>query len=295
MRFARFWVRMRSMQTHSFSRRSFLAWSAMLPLSLRALAATSIPVGLELYSVRNALKDDLSGTVRTVAQVGYQCVEFYAPYFDWTEPQTKEMRKLLDDLGVRCYSTHNSSSYFAPDKLKRAADMNLILGRKYVIMSSSQPKPGLDGWKEVADTLNSTADQLAPSGLKTGYHNHQLEFTPVEGKRPIEILAKNTKPSIMLQLDAGTCLEAGSDPVAWIRANPGRIRSIHCKDWSPDATKGYKVLFGEGVADWKGIFQAAESVGGVEYYLIEQEGSRFSELETARKCLQSFRVTQEGR
>src|SRR5271165_3368976 len=246
------------MPTNSLSRRSFLALSAMLPLSLRAFAGTSIPVGLELYSVRNALKDDPMGTVRTVAQMGYQCVEFYAPYFDWTEPQTKDMRKLLDDLGIRCFSTHNSSSYFTPENLKRAADMNLILGSKYVIMSSSQPKPGLDGWKEVADTLNAAAEQLGAAGLKTGYHNHELEFTPVEGKRPIEILAKNTKPSVALQFDIGTCLKAGSDPVAWIRANPGRIRSIHCKDWSPDPGIGYKTLFGEGKADWKGIFQAAE-------------------------------------
>jgi len=105
----------------------------------------------------------------------------------------------------------------------------------------------------------------------------------------MEILASATKPSIMLQLDVGTCLEAGADPVAWIRANPGRIRSIHCKDWSPDPNVGYKTLFGEGKADWKGIFQAAESVGGVEYYLIEQEGSRFPAMETASKCLQAFR------
>jgi sugar phosphate isomerase/epimerase len=277
------------MSMQSLSRRSFLALSAMLPLSLRAFAATSIPVGLELYSVRNALKDDPMGTVRTVAEMGYQCVEFYAPYFDWTEPQTKQMKKLLDDLGIRCFSTHNSSSYFTQENLKRARDMNLILGSKYVVMSSSQPKPGLDGWKEVADTLNSAADQLEPAGLKTGYHNHLREFTPVEGKRPIEILAKNTKPSVVLQLDVGTCLEAGSDPVAWIRANPGRIRSIHCKDWSPDAGKGYTVLFGEGTADWKNIFAAAESVGGTEYYLVEQEGSRFSEFDTAKKCLQTFR------
>ena len=277
------------MSTHSLSRRSFLALSAMLPLSLRAFAATSIPVGLELYSVRNALKDDLTGTVRTVAQMGYQCVEFYAPYFDWTEPQTKGMKKLLDDLGIRCFSTHNSFSYFTPENLKRAADMNLILASKYVIMSSSKPKPGLDGWKEVADTLNTAADQLEPAGLKTGYHNHQLEFTPVEGKRPIEILAKNTKSSVVLQFDIGTCLEAGSDPVGWIRANPGRIKSIHCKEWAPGPDRGYTVLLGEGVADWKGIFAAAESVGGVEYYLVEQEGSRFSEFDTAKKCLETFR------
>jgi sugar phosphate isomerase/epimerase len=263
--------------------------SAMLPLSLRAFAATSIPVGLELYSVRNALKDDLMGTVRTVAQMGYQCVEFYAPYFDWTEAQTKDMKKLLDDVGVRCFSTHNSSSYFTADNLKLARDKNLILGSQYVIMSSSDPKPGLDGWKEVADTLNSAADQLESSGLKTGYHNHDREFTPVEGKRPIEILAKDTKPSVALQFDVGTCIKAGSDPVAWIRANPGRIKSMHCKDWAPGPDKGYTVLFGESSTDWKGIFAAAESVGGIEYYLIEQEGSRFSEFDTARKCLETFR------
>jgi sugar phosphate isomerase/epimerase len=95
----------------------------------------------------------------------------------------------------------------------------------------------------------------------------------------------------MLQLDVGTCLQAGSDPVAWIKANPGRIRSLHLKDWSSDPAKGFKVLFGEGSADWKNIFAAAESVGGVEYYLLEQEGSRFSEIETARRCLAAFQVT----
>jgi sugar phosphate isomerase/epimerase len=106
----------------------------------------------------------------------------------------------------------------------------------------------------------------------------------------MEILAKSTKPSVMLQLDVGTCLAAGADPVAWIRANPGRIRSLHCKDWSPAVGKGYSVLFGEGVADWKAIFAAAASVGGAEYYLMEQEGSRFSALETAKKCLEVYRA-----
>ena len=278
------------MTTHPLSRRSFLAMSAMLPWALSTRGASPIPVGLELYSVRNALKEDPAATVRAVAAMGYQCVEFYAPYFAWTEDQAKQMRSLLDDLGVRCYSTHNDSSYFAPGKISRARDLNLILGCKYVVMSSSHEKPGPDGWKVVADSLNFAAEQLESSGLKPGYHNHQAEFTPENGVRPIEILAKNTKPSVMLQLDVGTCIEVGSDPVAWIRSNPGRIRSLHLKDWSPSPGKGYTVLFGEGVAKWEQIFEAAESVGGVEYYLIEQEGSRFSELETARKCLDTFRT-----
>jgi sugar phosphate isomerase/epimerase len=274
----------------TLSRRSFLALSAMLPWALQARASTSLPVGLELYSVRNTLKQDPEGTLRAVAKMGYECVEFYAPYFEWTESETKQTRKLLDDLGIRCFSTHNSFDYFGKDKLARARDMNLTLGTKYMVMASSPPQSSLDGWKSVAAALNSAAEQLAPAGLKVGYHNHQPEFTPLEGKRPIEVLAENTKASIMLQLDVGTCLQAGSDPVAWIRANPGRIHSIHCKDWSPDPAKGYGVLFGEGVADWKNIFAAAESGGGIEYYLIEQEGSRLSELETVQQCLQAFRT-----
>lgn len=277
------------MHSTSISRRSFLALSAMLPLALRARAAKAIPIGLELYSVRNELKKDAAATVRAVAQMGYACVEFFSPYFDWTEAQAKDMRKLMDDLGIRCFSTHNSSTQISPENIGHARDLNLILGAKYVLLASAKPKPGPGGWLPVADALNFAAEQLQPSSLKTGYHNHKLEFLPVEGRRPIEILAEKTQPSVALQLDVGTCIEAGADPVAWIRANPGRIRSIHCKDWSADPSKGYAALFGEGAADWKNIFQAAETVGGTEYYLIEQEGSRFSELETAQKCLASFR------
>src|SRR5437764_13550648 len=281
----------------SLTRRSFVAVSAMLPWALKAHASASskskskdIPIGLELYSVREALKKDLEGTVRAVAQLGYQCVEFYAPYFDWSESQTKQMRKLLDDLGVRCYSTHNEEKFFSPENINRARDMNLILGTKYMVQSWSDPKTNIEAWKAVADNLNSAADILGPSGIIPGYHNHDAEWKPINGVRPMEVIAKNTKPSIMLQLDVGTCLEAGADPVAWIQANPGRIHSLHLKEWSSDPAKGYKVLLGEGDAKWKDIFAAAESVGGVEYYLIEQEGSRFDELETARRCLQSYRA-----
>jgi sugar phosphate isomerase/epimerase len=277
------------------TRRSFVALSATLPFALRAHGAkSSVPIGLELYSVRDALNKDAEGTVRAVAQLGYQCVEFYGPYYAWTNDEAKSMRKLMDGLGIRCYSTHNDEANFHKDKIAHARDLNLILGTKYMVMASSNPKPGIDGWKAIADELNNAADILEPDGLKPGYHNHQPEFKPVDGVRPIEILAKNTKPSVMLQLDVGTCLESGGDPVAWIRANPGRIRSLHLKDWSPEPGKGYEVLFGEGVAKWKDIFAAAESVGEVEFYLLEQEGSRFGELETAKRCLQTYKSMKKS-
>lgn len=254
-----------------------------------APAATHVPVGLELYSVRDELAKDLMGTVRAVAKMGYEVVEFFSPYFTWTPDYAKEVRKLLDDLGIRCNSTHNGSTSFTPDGLQKAIELNQIIGSKIIVLASAGKVTGLDGWKTVADQLTGAAEKLKPLGMRTGYHNHKLEFVPLEGKRPMEVIAAGTPKEVVLQFDVGTCVEAGSDAVAWIQANPGRIRSVHCKDWAPGEGKGYRVLFGEGDAPWTRIFQAAESTGGVEFYLIEQEGSRFPSLETADRCLTTWK------
>src|SRR3981189_3126163 len=94
-----------------FSRRFFVDIALVMPWALSARAAKSIPTGLELYSVPEGLTTSPDGTVRAVAQMGYQGVEFYGPYFEWSESQTKQMRKLLDDRGIRCFSPHNERSY----------------------------------------------------------------------------------------------------------------------------------------------------------------------------------------
>ena len=274
--------------TGSLSRRSFVALAGAASLT-RVSAAARIPVGLELYSVRDELAKDPEATVGAVAKMGYEVVEFYAPYLDWTADKARGMRKLMDDLGIRCNSTHNNAPSFSAEKLPKAIELNNILGSRYVVMSSAGKVDGLDGWKKVADRLTEASEKVGAAGLQTGYHNHQPEFTPVEGKRPIEVIAANTPKGVMLQLDVGTCVEVGSDPVAWIVANPGRIRSIHCKDWAPGPDKGYRVLFGEGDAPWAGVFEAAESAGGVEFYLIEQEGSRYPAFEGAARCLANWK------
>jgi sugar phosphate isomerase/epimerase len=280
----------------SLSRRQFVAVSAAAPLAFGA--GKKIPVGLEMYSVRGELMKDLLGTVRAVAQIGqekpgqekpgYEVLEFYAPYFMWTANQAKEVRKLMDDLGVRCNSTHNDAASFTADGLPKAIELNQILGSKYIVMASAGRVNGADGWKALAEKLTKVVDTLKPLGMSSGYHNHAAEWAPVDGQ---DILAANTPKDFMLQLDVGTCVQAKADPVAWIKANPGRIRCIHCKDWAagtgPD--KGYRCLFGEGDSPWAQIFDAAESVGGVEYYLIEQEGSRYPELETAQRCLATWK------
>jgi sugar phosphate isomerase/epimerase len=270
--------------TEALSRRSLLALAAVAPLAAKK---EHIPIGLELYSVRDELKKDLMGTVRGVAKMGYEVVEFYAPYFEWKPDYGKDVRKLLDDLGIKCLSTHNGSASFTDANLPRAIELNQILGTKIIVMASPGRVTTMDGWKKVADTLNHAQEKLKPIGLRAGYHNHLAEFQPLEGKRPIEIIAANTAKEVVLQFDVGPCLEAGSDPVAWIDANPGRIASMHVKDWSQE--KGYKVLLGDGAAKWKKIFKAAEKTGGIEYYLIEQEGSALPPMETVQRCLDAYR------
>jgi sugar phosphate isomerase/epimerase len=275
---------------------SSLAAASLAAAGVHAAAARTagkIPIGLELYSVRHELEKDPSETLKRVAQMGYQCVEFFAPYYEWTPDHAREVRKQLDDLNLRCYSTHNGTESFTDDGLTKAIELNKILGARFIVLSSAGDLKTTEEWKHVADLLNKTNSRMQSDGLHAGYHNHDIEWRPIEGKKPIEILAANTDKSIMLQLDVGTCLEAGSDPVAWINANPGRIKSLHLKEWSP--AQGYKVLLGEGVAPWKKIFHAAEHGGGVEYYLIEQEGSRFPEFETAQRCLTAYDDLRSGK
>lgn len=271
------------------SRRTFLALAGALPLMTRlGGAAARFPPGLELYSVRNDLARDLPGTVRAVAKMGYPVVEFYSPYQAWTPEKAREVRALLDDLGVRCPSTHNSGAAFSGDGMKKAIELNEILGSRKIVQASPGKIEGPDGWKKLADHLNSAAEEMRKAGISAGYHNHAQEFRGTAGERPIDVLAKSTEKHVILQLDIGTCLEAGADPVAWINANPGRVRSMHCKDWSK--SRGYAVVFGEGDAPWPQIFAAAEKAGGIEDYLIEQEeGPADQQLLRAEQSLANWK------
>jgi sugar phosphate isomerase/epimerase len=279
------------MRRADVSRRTFLSMAAAVPCAASAAlkAARDVPVGLELYSVRGDLAKDLLGTVGAVGKMGYQVVEFYAPYLEWTLEQAKSVRKVLDDTGLKCHSTHNNGPSFTPDGLKKAIALNQIIGSTAIIMASAPRAATIDAWKALGDQLTAVSAQLKPLGMATGYHNHQVEWRPVDGKRPMDVIAASTPKDVILQFDVGTCLEVGADPIAWIEANPGRIKSVHCKDWAPG--RGYNVAFGEGDAPWKKIFAAVEATGGVEYYLIEQETGADSggELPMVQRCLENWK------
>lgn len=276
-----------AMSTNFLNRRTFLASAGALA-ALPAFAKKKPLLGIEMYSVRTEMAKNIFEPVKAVAKMGYECVEFYGPYINWTPDQVKEMRKLLDDLKIKCLSTHNDSRNLLPENIQKAIDINKTLGSQYIVMASAgRVEPTEDGWKKVAGVLTK-ADELAKAaGLKVGYHNHGTEFKALGETFPLQVIAKNTPASVMLQLDVGTCVEAGRDPVAWIKANKGRINCVHCKEWSKK--DGYKVLFGDGDAPWKEIFKAAEKEGGVEFYLIEQEGHALPPYEAVEKCLANFK------
>src|SRR6266853_5442942 len=159
-----------SLSGASLSRRSFLTISAALTGAITAQVsanasaaepATPEPpkkhrIGLELYSVRGELARDLPNTLKTVASFGYEVVEFYSPYFKWTPAYTKDVRAQMDDLGLRCYSTHNGFESFTPgENLAHAIELNQILGARYVVLASAPGAKGVEGWKKLCEQLTT--------------------------------------------------------------------------------------------------------------------------------------------
>ncbi len=152
-------------------------------------AKQKIPVGVQLYSVREDCKKDFPGTLAALAQMGYPAVEF-AGYWNRSAP---EIRKMLDDNDLVACGSHTPSEMVQPDKLQATIEFNQTLGNKFIIV------PDMTGatkavWLDKAKQFNDLAAQLAPLGLSIGYHSHFHDFHPVDGAWPWEIFGANTEP-----------------------------------------------------------------------------------------------------
>src|SRR5688500_2880459 len=141
-----------------------------------AAAPKNVPIGLEMYSLKDHERQDMLGTLKAVKEMGYDGVEFWAPYLEWSREQIRDLRLVPDDLGLRCFSTHNRNHYFSGDRLDRAIDYNLMLGSRYVVMAHPGPVDGADGWKAVAELLTTAHGRFRKAGLRGGYHNHGMEW-----------------------------------------------------------------------------------------------------------------------
>src|SRR5438445_536782 len=140
----------------SLSRRAFLAATAAAPFALAA--GKNLPVGLELFSVRDEITKDMPGTVRAVGKMGYQVVEFFGPYFQWTPEVVKQARSAMDEVGLRCNSTHNGPASFTGDGIEKAIEYNKVLGSRYIVMASAGRASTLDDWMTVADTPSAACE-----------------------------------------------------------------------------------------------------------------------------------------
>jgi sugar phosphate isomerase/epimerase len=272
------------------SRRTFLKAAAAVTATACAggkqLVADSIhvPVGLQLYSVREQLPKDFDGTLAKLSALGIKEVEA-AGYFN---KPAKDFRHSLDEAGLRCVSTHHSLSDVRP-KLDQFIEYGHTIGLEYMICSSAggvhrdpsrKGELDLDDWRYVADEFNKVGEKVKAAGLTFGYHNHIVEFGTEGGVVFYDELLKRTDPKlVVMEMDCGWVVASGHNPVEYLGKNPERFPLLHVKDFvkKPDG-KYRNVVMGHGFIDYQPIIRAAT---GLKHYFIEQEefeGDAFAEL-----------------
>jgi sugar phosphate isomerase/epimerase len=243
-----------------------------------------IPIALQLYSIRHDCEKDLPGTLKAVAKMGYDGVEF-AGYYGYS---AEDLRKMLDDLGLRVAGTHIGLNTLQGETLPETVAFNRTLGNRFLIVPGlpEERRNSRAAWQGTAEIFNDIASKLVDEGMVTGYHNHAIEFQPMDGELPWDTFFGNTRDDVVMQVDIGNALHGGGDPIPYIARYPGRAITVHLKEYS--ATND-KALVGEGDVDWGQVFGLCESVGGTEWYIVEQESYAYPPLECVDRCLQNLR------
>lgn len=281
----------------AITRRQFLQSASAATVCAAALfdsAALSgspfgLPVGLQLYSVRELLPGDFAGTLKQIAALGYGEVEA-AGYFGHS---VEQVRMALDGAGLRLPSAH-----YSHDDLSRDFDQiiafNKALGVTYIICSFPGIKEPsrlkdhsfstivqsftLDDWRWNADEFNTMGAKVKAAGMRFGYHNHSMEFRPQNGVVPFDELMRLTDPSLVtIEMDCGWVVVGGGDPVTYLRRYPSRISLLHVKDFKKTlepvsvASPPPPAELGRGTIDYHPIFAAARKAN-IKHCFVEQEG-----------------------
>ena len=263
-------------------------------------------VGLQLYTVRDAMKTDFAGTIAKVAATGYQEVEF-AGYFDHSP---KDIRALLDKNSLASPSCHVGYDVVEkkwPETLEAAK----IVGHSYIICpwinEKQRGEPG--GWKRAADLFNKAGEASQKEGIQFGYHNHSFEFQPAEtlgGKLPYDFLLAETDPKlVVMEMDLCWISVAGQNPIDYFDKYPDRFALVHVKDWVKDSThssgyegamgqtvryNGHMADVGQGSIDWKNLF-AHDDKAGIKHYFVENDypKSAFDDIKISYNYLRDLR------
>jgi sugar phosphate isomerase/epimerase len=245
-----------------------------------------LPIALQLYSVRRDCEQDLPGTLKAVAAMGYDGVEF-AGYYGRA---AQELRSMLDDLGLRCAGTHTPFSSILPDRLEETSTFARTLGHRYLIVPGlpEERRSSRAAWLETARIFSEASRQAKEHGMLVGYHNHWVEFQPMDGEVPWDTFFSNTPVDVVMQVDIGNALHGGGNPVPYIARFPGRALTVHLKEHS---STDDSALIGDGDVNWPEVFDLCEGIGGTEWYIVEYEKeSHRSALESVDLCLRNLRA-----
>ena len=249
-------------------------WKGFEPsISARKLSK----IGLQLYTVRNEMQKDFEGTLAKVAAIGYQQVEF-AGYFNRTPQQVKD--ELVKNK-LEAPSVHVPLQDLRTN-LSKAVETTQAVGHKLAICPFVMPqdRKSLDDYRGIAATLNKAAAAFKAAGIEFGYHNHDFEFQPLDGKLPMDILLAETDPKLVkLELDLYWVVKAKQDPLAFMTKNPGRVVAFHVKDMAKD--KEIFAEVGRGRIDFKPLL-AHGAKTGVKYYFVEQDQCPGSPLDSIK-------------
>jgi sugar phosphate isomerase/epimerase len=245
-------------------------------------------VGLQLYTLRDQTEKDFLGTIRKVADMGYDYVEF-AGYFNTS---AADLKKVMEETGIKAVSAHISLSFNEPDKIEsdlaKQIDYAKHIGLKYIITpwAPLPETPVMADVESLAATLEKAARQVQEAGLVYGYHNHDFEFKLVDDKPLIDILLEKIPAELMIiEFDLGWVHMGGQSPAKYVKKYAGRAPVVHLKDFG-DGRRDTEV--GSGVVDYESVFAVAEDAG-IQYFIVEQEEFASSSLESAKLSLDYLR------
>ena len=278
------------------SRRNFLKASGalaigsfLLPDVAKAADRRSVKdAGLQLYTVRNEMLKDNTGTLKKIASLGYKEIESAGSekgsYYGF---KPAEMKKICADLGMTLRSGH----VHYDDKWQQTIDDAAESGQGYLIVSV-MPEKGqtVDNYKHTAEVFNKAGEAAKKSNISFGYHNHDSEFEKDNGKVLYDVLLENTNPEfVKMEMDLGWVIVTGNDPLAYFEKYPGRFPLWHLKDM--DLKEKHSVEFGKGSLDVKKMLENAKKAG-MKYFFVEQEeysGTAFDCLEYNMNYLKNLK------
>lgn len=242
-------------------------------------------VGLQLYTVRDAMEKDVPGTLAHVARIGYKEVEF-AGYFGKTP---NEIRALLKQNGLTSPSSHVPYPD-GGDGWKKTVDDAKEAGHQYVTVAwtPEEKRQGSDAWKRIADEFNKAGEVAKAAGLQYAYHNHDYELAKAGDVMPFDALLENTDPKLVtFEMDLYWMVHGGADPLAYFKKYPGRFAMVHVKDAKPDAAKTMTEV-GTGTIPFAKIFAwDADHGAHIKHYFVEHDQPKdpFASIATSYKNL----------